>query len=70
MPEYRTRVRFSNNFGKGDAGITLDKVTTEDNGTYECLVDIKNVFPSKSVEVELFVLGKAFIPLYFCQSNN
>lgn len=63
MPEYQGRVRFSNNFEKGDAGITLNKVTLEDNGTYECIVDIKNIFPSKNVEVELLVLVEPSHPV-------
>ncbi|XP_034270046.1 cell surface A33 antigen [Pantherophis guttatus] len=62
-PAYQRRVRFSNDFEKGDAGITLVKVTTEDNGTYECLVDIRNVFPSKSIEVELLVLVEPSNPV-------
>uniref|UniRef100_A0A8C6VGM3 Glycoprotein A33 n=1 Tax=Naja naja TaxID=35670 RepID=A0A8C6VGM3_NAJNA len=53
---YQGRLRFSNNLENGDAGITLDQVTMQDNGTYECLVEIRNIFPSKSVDVELLVL--------------
>uniref|UniRef100_A0A670XZV2 Glycoprotein A33 n=1 Tax=Pseudonaja textilis TaxID=8673 RepID=A0A670XZV2_PSETE len=56
------RLRFSNNFKNGDAGITLDRVTMQDNGTYECLVEIRNVFPSKSVDIELLVLVRPSDP--------
>ncbi|KAG8136655.1 hypothetical protein E2320_005217, partial [Naja naja] len=56
IPAYQGRLRFSNNLENGDAGITLDQVTMQDNGTYECLVEIRNIFPSKSVDVELLVL--------------
>ncbi|KAM3837861.1 cell surface A33 antigen [Vipera latastei] len=56
LTPYKGRVRFSNNFKNGDVGITLDQVTMQDNGTYECLVEIKNAFPSRSVDVDLLVL--------------
>ncbi|XP_026519841.1 cell surface A33 antigen isoform X1 [Notechis scutatus] len=63
IPTYEGRLRFSNNFENGDAGITLDQVTMQDNGTYECLVEIRNVFPSKSVDVELLVLVRPSDPM-------
>uniref|UniRef100_A0A8C5SE66 Ig-like domain-containing protein n=1 Tax=Laticauda laticaudata TaxID=8630 RepID=A0A8C5SE66_LATLA len=63
IPAYQGRLRFSNNFENGDAGITLDQVTMQDNGTYECLVEIRNVFPSKSVDVELLVLVRPSNPV-------
>uniref|UniRef100_A0A2D4GQ00 Ig-like domain-containing protein n=1 Tax=Micrurus corallinus TaxID=54390 RepID=A0A2D4GQ00_MICCO len=63
MPDYQRRLRFSNNFENGDAGITLDQVTMQDNGTYECLIQIRNVFPSKSVDVELLVLVRPSNPV-------
>ncbi|XP_058042478.1 cell surface A33 antigen [Ahaetulla prasina] len=63
IPAYEGRLKFSNNFEKGDAGITLYEVTMQDNGTYECLVEIRNIFPSKSVEVELSVLVEPSNPV-------
>lgn len=63
LEPYKGRLTFSNNFEKGDAGITLDQVTMQDNGTYECLVEISTIFPSKSVDVELLVLVRPSIPV-------
>ncbi|XP_015675608.1 cell surface A33 antigen [Protobothrops mucrosquamatus] len=60
---YPGRVRFSNNFKNGDARITLNNVTMQDNGTYECLIEIKDVFPSRSVDVELLVLVRPSSPV-------
>ncbi|KAM6446762.1 cell surface A33 antigen isoform 2-T2 [Liasis olivaceus] len=55
-PSYKGRLSFSTNLENGDAGITLDQVTMDDNGTYECLVQMANDFPSQSVQIELLVL--------------
>ncbi|XP_039218346.1 cell surface A33 antigen-like [Crotalus tigris] len=63
LTPYQGRVRFSNNFKNGDARITLDEVTMQDNGTYECLIEIKDVFPSRSVDVELLVLVRPSSPV-------
>ncbi|XP_032076101.1 cell surface A33 antigen [Thamnophis elegans] len=62
-PTYQDRLTFSTNFGKGDAGITFDRVTMQDNGTYECAVEIRNEFPSKSVDLELLVLVLPSVPV-------
>ncbi|XP_070606291.1 cell surface A33 antigen [Erythrolamprus reginae] len=60
---YKGRLNFSNNFEKGDAGITFNKLAVQDNGIYECLVRMMNEFPSKSVIIELIVRVKPSIPV-------
>ncbi|XP_063161594.1 cell surface A33 antigen [Candoia aspera] len=53
---YEGRLRFSPSLENGDAGITFNEVIMDDNGTYECIVEITHDYPSRSAYIELFVL--------------
>ena len=60
---YQNRARISNNAEQSDASITIDQLTMDDNGTYECSVlltsDLGGVSKSR---VYLLVLGECFLP--------
>lgn len=59
---YQNRASISNNAEQSDASITIDRLTMDDNGTYECSVlltsDLGGVSKSR---VYLLVLGECFL---------
>ncbi|KAB0398719.1 hypothetical protein E2I00_009138, partial [Balaenoptera physalus] len=61
---YENRVNVSSNVEQSDASITIDRLTMDDNGTYECsvslLLDLDGVSKSR---VRLLVLGECLLLL-------
>lgn len=59
---YKNRVNFTGNPSNNDLTITLNDVTMDDNGTYECSVRIRSELPARSVRMDLVVLVIPSIP--------
>lgn len=59
---YQNRANVSGNVQQSDASITIDRLTMDDNGTYECsvslLTDLGGVSKSR---VRLLVLGECLL---------
>ena len=56
---YKDRVNVSGNAGISDASITIDQLTMEDNGTYECSVSLmEDLGGTPKSRVQLLVLGE------------
>ncbi|XP_073526958.1 cell surface A33 antigen [Phyllobates terribilis] len=55
--QYKNRVSFTGNFKTNDATIVIDQLIMEDNGTYQCEVQIPDDFKgTRSARVDLVVL--------------
>lgn len=59
---YKNRVNLSGNPSNSDLTITLNDVTMDDNGTYECSVRMRHDPPVKSAQMNLVVLVAPSIP--------
>lgn len=58
-PRYENRVKISNDVELSDASITIDQLTMDDNGTYECSVSLMSDLQGTSKSrVRLLVLGE------------
>lgn len=56
---YKNRVKISDNAKGSDASITIDQLTMDDNGTYECSVTLLSDLEGNSKSrVRLLVLGE------------
>lgn len=56
---YENRVIMSNDVDRSDASITIDQLTMDDNGTYECSVSLMSDLEGTSKSrVRLLVLGE------------
>ncbi|XP_026715193.1 cell surface A33 antigen isoform X3 [Athene cunicularia] len=53
---YENRIQFNGDVSKGDISITINAVTMEDNGTYACIVRLRNDPPRQTATLSLFVL--------------
>lgn len=59
---YQNRARVSNNAEQSDASITIDQLTMDDNGTYECSVSLMSDLGGVSKSrVHLLVLGECLL---------
>ncbi|KAM4045219.1 cell surface A33 antigen [Anomaloglossus baeobatrachus] len=57
--QYKDRVSFTGNFKTNDATIVINQLVMEDNGTYQCEVQIPEDFKgSRSAKMDLVVLGR------------
>uniref|UniRef100_A0A8D0B2Z7 Glycoprotein A33 n=1 Tax=Salvator merianae TaxID=96440 RepID=A0A8D0B2Z7_SALMN len=52
---YSGRLNFSGNINNGDISITLNQVTMNDNGTYDCFAKIREDPPMTHTSIELLV---------------
>lgn len=58
---YENRVRVSNDAELSNASITIDQLTMDDNGTYECSVSLmSDQDVNAKSRVRLLVLGECF----------
>ena len=56
---YENRVIMSNDVDRSDASITIDQLTMDDNGTYECSVSLlSDLEGTPKSRVRLLVLGE------------
>lgn len=56
---YKNRVNISKNAEQSDASITIDQLTMDDNGTYECSVSLmSDMMGTSQSRVRLLVLGE------------
>ncbi|KFQ35774.1 Cell surface A33 antigen, partial [Mesitornis unicolor] len=53
---YENRIQINGDVNSGDASITINAVTMEDNGTYACSVHLRNDLPRHTAFLSLFVL--------------
>lgn len=66
---YENRVLMSGDVDRSDASITIDQLTMDDNGTYECSVSLMSDLDGTSrSRVRLLVLGEC--PHLFLQEKG